>query len=79
MTTETSTTNGATTSTTYYPGLCSEYYLGPNSADPNLADNVTKTGGGSYGKDLGFRWRLSQRYAGSLKLLLNVQNANTTT
>ena len=48
-------------------GLCSEQYLGPNSADPNL-----KAGQ----KDLIFRWRLDQSYNQSLDMLTNVQNAN---
>ena len=48
-------------------GLCSEQYLGPNSADPNL-----KAGQ----KDLIFRWRLDQSYKQSLDMLTNIQNAN---
>ena len=59
------------------PGLCSEYYLGPSSHDPNAMDTTTKPGGGSYGNDLVFRWRLNQSYLKSLNVLTGAQNAGS--
>lgn len=51
-------------------GLCSDQYLGLNSADPHAAD-------GSYGNDLIFRWRLAQSYNSTLQQLTDIQNASS--
>lgn len=51
-------------------GLCSETYLGPDSADPNVAD-------GKYGNDLIFRWRLAQSYNQTLDQLTDIQNVGS--
>ncbi|HUC95918.1 MAG TPA: hypothetical protein VMR76_03100 [Candidatus Saccharimonadia bacterium] len=59
-------------------GLCSDKYLGPNSADPYARDTAkNQKGTESYGNDLIFRWRLNQSYQQSLDLLTSVQNANS--
>jgi hypothetical protein len=55
--------------TTYNPGRCSEYYMGPSSADTTLVGAVQKT--------LVFRWRLEQSYIQSLNMLINIQNGNS--
>jgi hypothetical protein len=51
-------------------GLCSQKYLGPNSADPKAADST-------YGNDLIFRWRINHAYNNVIDQLNGASNITT--